>query len=353
MKALERFGLPDCFIKMISEIYSSRDFFVSECGVNSEVRGQSFGISQGCPLSPYLFVILMSVLLRDAQDDLSSKYGISLPHGVISELIYADDTLLVGSHAGTIQRFLHCIIERGQEYGLELNWQKLELLSARSGGTINTTDGKPLQAKPSIIYLGSSVAADGDVTSEMLRRMGLAQKEFELLRRVWSHTRLSAKEKYRIYEACVISRLLYGLQVLCLGQAALRRLDGFHARCVRKILGIQHAYWSRISNETVLERMQAPKLSALLLEQQLLFLGKLARRPVFCPVRQFAFEPDLSMKSPDIIRRRGRPRAEWTIEIFKKVKAIFPDDNDFRVCVSDPLQWRRRVREFCRAKSLR
>ena len=66
-----------------------------------------------------------------------------------------------------------------------------------------------------------------------------------------------------------------------------RRLDGFQARClrqilkiqpayysrvsnatVRKITGIQASYWSRISNSEVLSRVHGQKLSVLLLEQQ-------------------------------------------------------------------------------------
>ena len=42
-------------------------FIVKDAGSTSHWQKQEFGISQGCPLSPFLFVILMTVLLGDAK----------------------------------------------------------------------------------------------------------------------------------------------------------------------------------------------------------------------------------------------------------------------------------------------
>ena len=38
-------------------------------GVKSLKHKQAFGISQGCPLSPFLFSMLLTVLLHDASDN--------------------------------------------------------------------------------------------------------------------------------------------------------------------------------------------------------------------------------------------------------------------------------------------
>ena len=46
MRALLRFGLPRHLVDMIGAMYSSREFFVRECGASSEVHEQHFGISQ-------------------------------------------------------------------------------------------------------------------------------------------------------------------------------------------------------------------------------------------------------------------------------------------------------------------
>ena len=60
-KALHRFGIPNDFIDIIASIYHGRKFVVRDSGITSEKHDQFFGISQGCPLSPFLFIILMTI----------------------------------------------------------------------------------------------------------------------------------------------------------------------------------------------------------------------------------------------------------------------------------------------------
>ena len=55
----------------------------------SNFHPQKFGISQGCPLSSFLFSILMTVLMHDCR----AKLG-DIPME-LAELLYADDTLLI------------------------------------------------------------------------------------------------------------------------------------------------------------------------------------------------------------------------------------------------------------------
>ena len=65
--ALKRFGIPQELVQMISAIYTDRRFIIRDAGSTSTWHPQAFGISQGCPLSPFLFVILMGVLIKDAK----------------------------------------------------------------------------------------------------------------------------------------------------------------------------------------------------------------------------------------------------------------------------------------------
>ena len=143
--ALARFGVPPEMVAMIERIYSMRNFFVSECGVRSADHPQPFGISQGCPLSPYLFSILMSVLMHDAHQKLNNDFGIRFPPDKISDLLYADDTLLVGGEAHVLQKYMDCIIGLGLEYGLELNWSKVEMMKVGVQADVLKPDVHPSQ----------------------------------------------------------------------------------------------------------------------------------------------------------------------------------------------------------------
>ena len=66
LAALERFRLPVDFLAMINDIYDSRTFFVSDNCRDSTTKSQSVGISQGCPLSQFLFAIVMSVIITES-----------------------------------------------------------------------------------------------------------------------------------------------------------------------------------------------------------------------------------------------------------------------------------------------
>ena len=66
-QALRRFGASGKMLAIISAIYTDRHFFVEDAGVKSPNHPQHFGICQGCPLSPFLFGIVMTVLMHDAK----------------------------------------------------------------------------------------------------------------------------------------------------------------------------------------------------------------------------------------------------------------------------------------------
>ena len=87
--ALRRFGVPMPFVSLISQIYSDRKFRVQCDGNYSNYHSQHFGVSQGCPLSSFLLSMLMTVLMQDCK-------GTDAKFHDIEELLYADDTLLLG-----------------------------------------------------------------------------------------------------------------------------------------------------------------------------------------------------------------------------------------------------------------
>ena len=111
---------------------------------------------------------------------------------------------------------------------------------------IESPTGENIETKHSMVYLGSLLSSDGKIMSEISRRLGMARKDFEVLHSIWKHSSLSKAWKIHIFEACIISKLLYGLVTAVLNKAERARLDGFQARCFRRILKIPPSYYSRI-----------------------------------------------------------------------------------------------------------
>ena len=140
-------------------------------------------------------------------------------------------------------------------------------------------DGSYLTCKSSISYLGSYLDATGAGCPEICRRLGEAKGQFDKLARVWRHSTLHPKQKLRIFQVCVVSKLLYCLHTMWLNKAELRKIDGFQEKCLRSILHIPPPYISRVSNATVLQRSHCKPLSAILKFRQLCLFQSIAVLP--------------------------------------------------------------------------
>ena len=111
--------------------------------------------------------------------------------------------------------------------------------------------GNDVKMKDAIIYLGALLSADGKPNSELSRRIGAAQADFKSLSKVWNHTNIGKKEKVKLLNVLIVSKLMYALETVWLSTANRRKLDGMQCKCLRAILGIRHPYYSRVSNKTV------------------------------------------------------------------------------------------------------
>ena len=78
---------------------------------------------------------------------------------------------------------------------------------------IAKANGSHVRITYAMIYLCSLISDDGVITSELSRRIGMAYSDFSALQRVWSHANITRKKKIVIFNACIISKLLYGLDV--------------------------------------------------------------------------------------------------------------------------------------------
>ena len=92
-------------IHMISGIYAARKFAVRGRETKSSQRSPNAGIAQGCPLSPYVLVIGMPVLLQAVDEKMhsTSPSTSQKAHLITRDKLYADDTLLAPEESHTLQ----------------------------------------------------------------------------------------------------------------------------------------------------------------------------------------------------------------------------------------------------------
>ena len=187
----------------------------------------------------------------------------------------------------------------------------------------------------------------------MSRRIGAARGEFEKLRRIWAHSTLARDRKIQIFGACVLSKLLYGLHTTWLHQVEVKRLDGFQASCLRKILRISHSYISRVRNEQVLAIAGCIKLSVKLLKRQLYLFAHVAKKLDDHPLRNCVFQASsIELRKFSIVRKRAKPRMTWPREVHRHAMRAatvygFDPRNIKRTDIPTAQAWRRTFDDYC------
>ena len=111
IEALTRLSVPEKLIAAISSLYENPRFRSTDTPGNSDWQKQSSGIRQGCPLSPLLFVCLMTVLFHDVYENPQEKAKTKnlQTQFNITDLLYADDTLLITRNTNTMNVLLAAI----------------------------------------------------------------------------------------------------------------------------------------------------------------------------------------------------------------------------------------------------
>ena len=295
----------------------------------------------------------MTVLMDDAVASLSSPVRAAYDEGSLADLVYADDTLLMGVQVKHLTEFLRTVSDAGARYGMELHNEKYQMIQVQQGGCVNKPQGGKIDNSKSIQYLGVILAADGCTGSELSRRLGQAKSDFEVLHRVWNRSALTWRRKLHIFTALVESKLLYGLGSQCLTAAETRRLDGFQNRCVRKIIGIKPAYFSKVSNATVLQRAEHPAASSGLLQCQLRRLGKVLGCEDGEPRKDVSLVPGQLRSATDRYARRvGRPSKEWIPSVLGAAFAYCNGVTRLLEVAADEKAWMQEVVAKVRPSSL-
>lgn len=97
----------------------------------------------------------MTVLMHDAVANLHASAKEAYNRGDLADIVYADDTLLLASNDCHLQDFLMKVAEAGRQYGMELHWDKFQLLQVQCRASILTPAGTSIEPKYGMDYLGS------------------------------------------------------------------------------------------------------------------------------------------------------------------------------------------------------
>ena len=192
-----RFGLPTAYIQVIGSTYRARYFVLKDGCQDSTQRQQRAGIAQGCLLSPYLFIIVQSVLLHDVDQRLGEQLRerqrvlVEPDYVVCTDLLYADDTLLFSSNVSKLQTHMELLVDEGSRYGLELNWEKTVAMNILNDGVLTQPNGEPVKKISQTVYLGGMISSVATAAPEVSRRLGEARGSIKSLSQCLSHANIT------------------------------------------------------------------------------------------------------------------------------------------------------------------
>ena len=125
-----------------------------------------------------------------------------------------------------------------------------------------TIDDYELNVVEQFTYLGSTITDNLSLDTGIDVKIGKAATTFARLT-----SKLTVKIKMVVYNACVVSTLMYGSETWTTYARQEKRLNSFHLRSHRRILGM--SWQDRVPNTEVLSRANLPSMFTLLRQRRL------------------------------------------------------------------------------------
>lgn len=227
---------------MVMTMYKEPKFYVEIDGVKSGNKVQGTGIRQGCPLSPYLFTLVMTCLFEDVHntEEGGCGRGAIYKHRVIGayfdEVLYADDTVCISESVPAMNRLLKQIEIESAKYGMRLNKGKCVALGYGTEGNIHLSGGEHIAQEEEVKYLGCQLDGTGDSAKEVMKRISKTMITMKKLDQFWLSSNCGVKKTNEVYDAVIEAKLLYGMESLQMRSTVKKKLDTFQLKVLRKIL---------------------------------------------------------------------------------------------------------------------
>ena len=157
---------------------------------------QQTGIRQGCPLSPYTFILVMDLIFRIVNKDIRTQmvedsetsrgYDIQF-----TEILFADDTLLFAADGESMNRLLHTVEHVSGLFGLMLNRSKCVVVNLKVIFPIAFKNGELIKEVAQATYLGVAMSKDADSDKKVQKRIANARWAWYKLAEFWKKGALS------------------------------------------------------------------------------------------------------------------------------------------------------------------
>jgi len=355
---LKKIGCPPQLLNITASFHDGMKGTISYDGEATEPFPMHSGVKQGCVLAPTLFGIFFSLLLKFAFEQ--STEGVHLHTRsdgklfnlarlraktkvrtvLIREMLFADDAALSSHTEEDLQRLLDRFSYACTEFGLTISIEKSNVMGqdVPSPPAIRI-DNAELDVIDHFTYLGSTITRNLSLDAELDKRIAKAAAVMaQLSKRVWTNKQLTLNTKLKVYQACVLSSLLYGSESWTTYARQENRLESFHIRCLRRILDIK--WQDRVTNTAVLEKTNSLSAHLMLCQRRLRWLGHVRRMDDGRIPKDIMYGELASGRRPI-----SRPALRFKDACKRDMKLIDINSNTWESLADDRSGWRYAVRE--------
>ena len=212
IKVLEFFNFGQSLINWIKVFYNDVCSCIHNNGYLSDFFTIKRGVRQGCPLSPYLFIIGIEILSYAIRNNNNIK-GIEINGTEVKNTLFADDeTLILNGTEESFKTAVYTLEEFRNLSGLKLNPSKCNVLRI---GSLKNTDihyvrNKPFQwTSKSAKTLGTIFHTDKD----KILSLNLYPKidEFKNCLDTWKKRKLTTLGKITVVKSFALPKLIFPL----------------------------------------------------------------------------------------------------------------------------------------------
>ena len=323
--------MPEVTINLIKSFHLGMKAAIWLEGTLLEEIDVENGLRQGCCMAPVLFNLYTCLAVErwlfrvegagvgvtvkhKYHEKLFRRYVRNASERRITECQFADDSALLASTRSGAERPALGYQQTASDFGLRVS--RLEEGDQESVAL----DSGDIEVVSEFPYLGSLIADSGRMDVDVDRRVAQASKAFGALRKsVFLDKSLSLVTKWRLYNAYVLSVLLYGSECWIPLRKHEKKMNSFHHRCIRTILGISNRQqWSEhITMQEVRRRWGDEELvTEKVRKRRLEWLGHVARMPNHRLPKTMLFG---WLPQP---RPRCGPRKRWRDVVRKNLKEV-------------------------------
>ena len=329
---LQAYGLPKETVAAITILYRKTKVKVRSPDGDTEYFDIVAGVLQGDTLAPYLFIICLDYMLRTSIDkirengfELTKKGSRRHPAKTITDADFADDIAILANTPNQAETLLHSLERAAAGIGLHVNAHKTEYMCYNQTGDISTLDGTSLKLVDKFTYLGSSVSS---TEKDIDTRLTKAWTAIDRLLIIWKSD-LTDKRKRSLFQAAVVSILLYGCTTWTLTKRLEKKLDGNYTRI-----------WNKSWRQPPIRRQLYGHLPPIMKTIQ----ARRTRHAGHCWRSRNELISDVLLWTPTYGRAKAGRQARTCIQQLCEDTVCGPED--LPEAMNDGEKWRERVRDI-------